>query len=50
MLGGAIIGQGTYGCAVRPPFLCHGQARASRKDQGKVGKVTLESDAGIISF
>ena len=45
MLGGAIIGQGTYGCAVRPPFLCHGQARASRKDQGKVGKVTLESDA-----
>lgn len=45
MQGGAIIGQGTYGCAVRPPFLCHGQARESRKDQAKVGKVTLASDA-----
>jgi len=47
MLGGRVIGQGTYGCAVTPPLLCKGRARNERKEnQGvKVGKLTLNTDA-----
>ncbi len=52
MLGGNVIGQGTYGCAVTPPLLCKGRVRHERKeksDSGKskksVGKVTLMMDA-----
>ena len=44
MFGGTVIGEGTYGCAVNPPFLCRGQARNERKEN-KVGKITLYSDA-----
>jgi serine/threonine protein kinase len=50
MIGGAIVGQGTYGCAVNPPFLCKGQFRTGRKEKqptDKVGKITLNSDAAI---
>ena len=47
MLGGSVIGQGTYGCAIVPPLLCKGKAREARKDQRgkKVGKLTLDMDA-----
>lgn len=46
MLGGTVIGQGTYGCAVVPPLLCKGQVRKDRKEKEKsVGKVTLTMDA-----
>ena len=52
MLGGNVIGQGTYGCAVVPPLLCKGRARherkeksTSRKNKKSVGKVTLMMDA-----
>lgn len=44
MFGGTVIGEGTYGCAVNPPFLCRGQARNERKEK-KVGKITLYGDA-----
>lgn len=44
MLGGKLIGQGTYGCAVMPPLLCKGRARAE-VNESKVGKVTLDTDA-----
>lgn len=44
MFGGKLIGQGTYGCAVMPPLLCKGRARAE-ENESKVGKVTLDSDA-----
>lgn len=44
MFGGVVIGEGTYGCAVNPPFLCRGQARNERKE-AKVGKITLYDDA-----
>ena len=45
--GGAVIGQGTYGCAISPPLLCRGQARESRlATRGKqVGKLTIQTDA-----
>jgi serine/threonine protein kinase len=45
--GGAVIGQGTYGCAVSPPLLCRGQTRDARLvTKGKqVGKLTLQTDA-----
>ena len=45
--GGAVIGQGTYGCAISPPLLCRGQARDARlATKGKqVGKLTLQTDA-----
>lgn len=53
MIGGDVIGQGTYGCAVVPPLLCKGRARQERREIGKaksknsekVGKVTLLMDA-----
>jgi hypothetical protein len=35
MLGGEVIGQGTYGCAVVPPLLCKGQVRQERKESSK---------------
>lgn len=44
MFGGSVIGEGTYGCAVNPPFLCRGQARNEVKEK-KVGKITLIGDA-----
>jgi len=51
MLGGNVIGQGTYGCAVVPPLLCKGRVREDMKEVKKaskkktVGKVTLSIDA-----
>lgn len=45
MFGGTVIGEGTYGCAVNPPFLCRGQARNERKDGKKIGKITSNTDA-----
>jgi len=47
MLGGRVIGQGTYGCAVTPPLLCKGRARNERKENQnvRVGKLTLNTDA-----
>lgn len=48
MLGGRVIGQGTYGCAVVPPLPCKKNTAKSRKNQKsetKVGKITLEQDA-----
>lgn len=44
MFGGKLIGQGTYGCAVMPPLLCKGRARAEQ-NESKVGKITIEGDA-----
>ena len=44
--GGAVIGQGTYGCAVSPPLLCRGQARNDRRAK-QVGKITLKMDAAV---
>jgi serine/threonine protein kinase len=44
MFGGKLIGQGTYGCAVVPPLLCKGRARAEQ-NESKVGKITVEDDA-----
>jgi serine/threonine protein kinase len=44
MFGGKLIGQGTYGCAVVPPLLCKGRARAEQ-NESKVGKITLDDDA-----
>jgi serine/threonine protein kinase len=44
MFGGKLIGQGTYGCAVAPPLLCKGRARAEQ-NESKVGKITIEGDA-----
>ena len=44
MFGGKILGQGTYGCAVTPPLLCKGRARAE-ENESKVGKITLDDDA-----
>jgi serine/threonine protein kinase len=44
MFGGKLVGQGTYGCAVTPPLLCKGRARAERNEY-KVGKLTIEDDA-----
>lgn len=51
MIGGDIIGQGTYGCAIVPPLLCKGRARQERLEQltngfeKTVGKLTLKIDA-----
>lgn len=51
MLGGTVIGQGTYGCAVVPPLLCKGSVRRDRKEGKRkskkktVGKLTLTMDA-----
>lgn len=44
MFGGKLVGQGTYGCAVNPPFLCKGRVRAEQ-NESKVGKITVEDDA-----
>jgi serine/threonine protein kinase len=44
MFGGKLIGQGTYGCAVVPPLLCKGRARAEQ-NESKVGKITIDDDA-----
>jgi len=41
--GGKVIGQGTYGCAVMPEFICKGRARMDKME--KVGKVTITKDA-----
>lgn len=44
--GGAIIGEGQYGCVVRPPFLCRGQSKRDRVTVSKqVGKITQKRDA-----
>lgn len=47
-IGGRVIGEGRYGCAVIPPFLCNGEQgkdryAADRKD--KVGKLAIQSQA-----
>lgn len=42
MEGGHLLGQGSYGCAFTPPLLCKSY---KVQKQGKVGKITLTSDA-----
>lgn len=43
MIGGRILGQGTYGCVFQPTLKCRG--KNSKKDANMVGKITSKTDA-----
>jgi len=43
MIGGRILGQGTYGCVFQPSLECRGKKK--NKDETMVGKITSKKDA-----
>jgi thiamine kinase-like enzyme len=43
MIGGRILGQGTYGCVFQPSLECRGNKKD--KDENMVGKITSKNDA-----
>lgn len=46
MYGGALLGQGVYGCAFSPPLKCRGRSKnTTALVQKKVGKLTSDFDA-----